>query len=161
MSYEQALKERYVEARWRLGGGPKPRSARSLPSAILVQHVRQQWPVFTASPVAVETKPDFQTAADMIIREVAAKHGLTVWEVKATRRKVKIVDARYEAFFRLSKETAMSLPMIGRKLGGYDHTTVLHGIRMHEKRMVEGYQRAWRGPPKQKREPVWCAGGWQ
>jgi chromosomal replication initiation ATPase DnaA len=25
----------------------------------------------------------------------------------------------------------MSLPQIGRRLGGRDHTTVLHGIRRH------------------------------
>jgi hypothetical protein len=152
MSYEQALKERYVEARWRLGAGPKPRTA-------LVQRVCQQRPVPAAPAPVVETKQSFQTAADMIIREVAAKHGLTLAEIKATRRKVKIVDARYEVFFRLSKETSMSLPMIGKKLGGYDHTTVLHGIRMHEKRMAEGYKRAWRGP-QPKREPVFGVGGW-
>lgn len=158
MSYEQALKERYVEARWRLGAGPKPRTA--LTSTIHVQRVRQQWPVAAPAPApAVETKQTYQTTADLIIREVATKHGLTLAEIKATRRKVKIVDARYEVFFRLSKETSMSLPMIGRKLGGYDHTTVLHGIRMHEKRMAEGYKRAWRGP-QPKREPVFGVGGW-
>lgn len=160
-SYEQSLKQRYADIRVRLGG-PKPKELRLSRPAVRVQQVRQQWPVPAVAPpppVAVEKLPEFHTAADRIIAEVADKHGLTVSEVKATRRKAKIVDARYECFYRLSKETEMSLPMLGRKMGGYDHTTVLHGIRTHERRMEEGFARGWIGRGA-KRKPVFGVGGW-
>lgn len=161
-SYEQALKERYAEVRGRLR--PVARNATYLPRpAVRVQQVRQQWPVAAAAPlpVATERLPEYHTIADRIIAEVADKHGLSVVEIKAVRRKIKIIDARYEAFYRISKETTMSLPMIGRKFGGYDHTTVLHGIRTYEARTFEGAVRKTTGKrPQVKREPVWGAGGW-
>jgi chromosomal replication initiation ATPase DnaA len=34
----------------------------------------------------------------------------------------------------------MSFPEIGRRLGGRDHTSALHGFRMHEKRLREAQQ---------------------
>lgn len=70
-----------------------------------------------------------------IVIEVAIKHGFTGPEITSSRRFVPLVAARHEAMWRLSKETSMSLPAIGRKLGGKDHTTVLYGIRRHEERM--------------------------
>lgn len=70
-----------------------------------------------------------------IAYEVAQKHGLTLPELFARRRWQNIVIARQELFYRLSKETSMSLPAMGRVCGGYDHTTALHSIRKHEERM--------------------------
>ena len=67
-----------------------------------------------------------------IIREVCAKHGVTKAELLSIRRARNIVAARHEAMWRMSKETSMSLPAIGRRMGDRDHTTVLHGIRRHE-----------------------------
>jgi len=65
-----------------------------------------------------------------------AKHGLTLGELLSHRRQRKIVIARQEAFWRLSKETSLSLPEMARRLGGFDHTTALHAIRKHEQRML-------------------------
>jgi chromosomal replication initiator protein len=36
----------------------------------------------------------------------------------------------------LKSMTSLSLPQIGRALGGRDHTTVMHGVRKHESRML-------------------------
>jgi hypothetical protein len=69
-----------------------------------------------------------------IIREVVEKHGIRVWELKSGRRAHEVVLARQEACYRLRVERKMSLPEIGRRLGGRDHTTVLHGCRQHAKR---------------------------
>jgi chromosomal replication initiation ATPase DnaA len=43
------------------------------------------------------------------------------------------VAARFEAMWRMARETGASLNQIGRQLGGRHHTTVLHGIRAYEK----------------------------
>lgn len=66
-----------------------------------------------------------------IMHEVAEKHRVTVGEIKSSNRAQHLVRARYEVFYRLRTETDMSLPAIGRRCGGRDHTTVLHGIRKY------------------------------
>lgn len=69
-----------------------------------------------------------------IVMEVAKKHKITLPEITGRQRQHKIVLARHEAFYRLKTETPLSLPEIGRKMGGRDHTSVLHGYRAHMKR---------------------------
>jgi len=64
---------------------------------------------------------------------VASKHGLTPKEMLQSTRAHKISHARHEAFSR-AKAAGYSLTRIGEYFGGYDHTTVLHGIRAHEAR---------------------------
>lgn len=78
------------------------------------------------------------TDAQAIIRDVCVKHGLTKTELLSARRMRTLVVARHEAMYRMSKETSMSLPMIGRRLGGRDHTTVLHGIRKYTAKLSAG-----------------------
>ena len=70
-----------------------------------------------------------------IARQVAAKHGVSVTDLLSARRDRPVAVARHEAFYRCRHETTLSLPEIGRRFGGRDHTTVLHGVRMHEQRM--------------------------
>ncbi len=70
----------------------------------------------------------------LILREVAAKHGLTAAEILSARRDKTVVLARQETIWRLSKETSMSLPAIGKKMGR-DHTTVLYSIRRPQARL--------------------------
>lgn len=75
----------------------------------------------------------------IIAEEVAMKHGLPSWkEFRSKRQGRKLVAARWECWWRCRNETENSLPAIGRFFGGFDHTTVLHGIRMHEKRTAAG-----------------------
>lgn len=164
----QALHYAGVRARLRAGGARAPRLApvtavQTIPSP--PPSVTPEFPDVPA-PLNVEKLPDYHTAADRIIAEVADKHGLTVPEVKSDRRAATIIDARYEAFYRLAKETPLSLPQIGRKFGGFDHTTVLHGIRKHEQRTAAGTtKRNWYNarvnPKPATREPIWGVGGWR
>jgi len=74
----------------------------------------------------------------VIIAQVAEKHGLEYSEIFTKQRARRYSWARQEAMWRLAKEVTASLPEIGRALGGFDHTTVLHGIRRHEARMSAG-----------------------
>lgn len=80
----------------------------------------------------VHTKPE------IILKEVATKHDCLVRDLKSDHRRRALVIARHEACWRLYREADLSLPRIGRFLGNRDHTTILHGIRQHEKRMAEG-----------------------
>lgn len=68
--------------------------------------------------------------------EVAAKHGVPMTDLLSQRRNRNAVWARHECFWRCKQETLLSLPQIGRLFKRKDHTTVLHGIRMHEQRMT-------------------------
>lgn len=70
-----------------------------------------------------------------IVMEVCLKHAVSMMEITSDQRKQQIVHARHEAFWRCSKETRLSLANIGGKMGGFDHTTVIHGIRKHALRI--------------------------
>lgn len=80
--------------------------------------------------------PDFIDRGDWkeIALEVAAKHRVSLQEIKGPQRNHYIVLARHELFWRMAHETTLSLPAIGRKIGGRDHTTVIAGMRRHAER---------------------------
>ncbi|MBL4890474.1 MAG: hypothetical protein JKX91_01335, partial [Rhizobiaceae bacterium] len=48
------------------------------------------------------------------------------------RRPKNLVQPRYEAYWLIKRNTSLTLPTIGRLLGGRDHTTILHGVRRYE-----------------------------
>lgn len=64
------------------------------------------------------------------IEEIQAQvgnfYGVTVKEIKATKRTQDIVLARQVAMFLAREMTDNSLPKIGKEFGGRDHSTVLH-----------------------------------
>ena len=47
-----------------------------------------------------------------------------------------IKQVRWLAFHRVRAEAKMSFPEIGRLFGGYDHTSVMHGIRKIEEQLA-------------------------
>lgn len=53
-------------------------------------------------------------------------YGVTVKEIKATKRTQNIVLARQVAMYLAREMTDNSLPKIGKEFGGRDHSTVLH-----------------------------------
>lgn len=67
-----------------------------------------------------------------IAREVCQSHDVTFIDLCSPRRDKKVCAARAEACWRMRHETTLSLPQIGKRLGGRDHTTVLHNIRRFE-----------------------------
>jgi hypothetical protein len=74
--------------------------------------------------------------ARRILKEVADEGGVPVSELIGPWRTQHIVHLRQKAMYRLRHETLMSLPQIGRFMGGRDHTTVLHGIAAHQGRLT-------------------------
>lgn len=87
---------------------------------------------------AFDTAPSVLKARwKQILAEVCAKHDISPMDILSARRRADIVVARQECMWRIRNETPLSLPQIGDRLGGRDHTTILYGVRMHEKRMAE------------------------
>lgn len=130
--YELSLRARAIAARKRLRGKTTP----NLTIRSITETPAEPEPVSDAAPIrAFEFDGTSPFEWRHIIHEVCTKHGLTFSEITGERREHRLVVARHEAFYRLSRETAMSLPMIGRRFSGRDHTTVLYGLRKHAERM--------------------------
>lgn len=143
----ESLVQHYREVRARLYG---PR-----PSSVIRRHIEPPAPVEVPAPVKpfrhardfIFIKPraaginrpgDSQggiwnnLAAEIIIQQTAAEHGVTAEQIKGYARARVVVAARFETYCRLQKELEYSLPMIGKTIGGRDHSGVLHGIRRHQ-----------------------------
>ena len=65
-----------------------------------------------------------------ILKEVADKHGFETSVLMVSSRRLKVVAARHEAFYRMREELKMSYPRIAAFFG-MDHTSVLHGVSKH------------------------------
>jgi chromosomal replication initiation ATPase DnaA len=91
-------------------------------------------------PMLIPASPH-RSARD-IVREVAEGNGLTVDDLTGPSRLRYVCYARHEAMWLIRQVKAsdgkprFSMPFIGSLLGGRDHTTVLHGIREHAKRLA-------------------------
>lgn len=72
----------------------------------------------------------------MIIHECCYQTNTSWIDLKSNRRSKDLMVPRHYLMWRLRHETTMSLPQIGKYLGGRDHTTVLHGVRKYQ-RMVD------------------------
>ena len=149
---ESGMKRGYAEARRRLFEGyPRLVAPAIEPVPVPVIH-SQDWvepppDPYDAGPEVSTPDPGSYEAVELsrnpfhwrvVVEEVAKKHGIRVVELCSARRARELVNARHEAMWRLRNETTMSLPAIGRKLGGRDHTTVIHGIQRHEERIASG-----------------------
>ena len=69
---------------------------------------------------------------DEIIRKVADHYNLRMTDLISSRRARIIARPRQVAMFLSKTLTSKSLPEIGRKFGGRDHTTVIHAVRKIE-----------------------------
>ena len=171
MSVQMEQHERWVEARARLFGRRMPPIAR--------QAIIEPPPAMKSHPVAqVATKPilarqvlprpwppqpdavfyDICDPVDFgpkrwitILGEVAHKHGLTVPAITSRSRLTPLIEARFEAIFRMATETNMSMSAIGRRVGDRDHATVLHSIKQHLRR-TPGSLPIWQASKARKLE---------
>ncbi len=67
-----------------------------------------------------------------IIRKVADHYNLRMNDLLSARRARAIARPRQVAMFLAKMLTSKSLPEIGRKFGGRDHTTVIHAVKKVE-----------------------------
>ena len=64
-----------------------------------------------------------------IIRKVAEHYHLKVNDILSARRSRSVARPRQVAMFLAKNLTSKSLPDIGRRFGGRDHTTVIHAVK--------------------------------
>jgi chromosomal replication initiator protein len=67
-----------------------------------------------------------------IIRKVAEHYNLRMTDLISARRARVVARPRQIAMFLSKSLTSKSLPEIGRKFGGRDHTTVIHAVKKIE-----------------------------
>lgn len=77
-----------------------------------------------------------------IIRAAARLSGVSVAELLGPCRERRLAYPRQVAMTLCREMTGASLPQIGRRFGGRDHTTVLHAIRATEARMTPALEAA-------------------
>jgi chromosomal replication initiator protein len=75
---------------------------------------------------------DRRITIDDIQRQVAAHFNIRVADMSSARRARAVARPRQVAMYLAKQLTARSLPEIGRKFGGRDHTTVMHAVRKVE-----------------------------
>lgn len=75
---------------------------------------------------------DRRVTVEDIQRKVAEHFNIKVSDMFSARRSRVVARPRQVAMFLSKKLTAHSLPEIGRKFGGKDHTTVMHAVRRIE-----------------------------
>ena len=68
-----------------------------------------------------------------ILRVVSRHYGVSRGDLLSERRHRSVVWPRQIGMYLAKQLTARSLPEIGRRFGGRDHTTVLHAIRKIDK----------------------------
>ena len=72
---------------------------------------------------------DRRTTIDQIQKKVAEHFNVKMSDMHSSRRSRNIASPRQIAMFLSKNLTTRSLPEIGRKFGGRDHTTVIHAIK--------------------------------
>lgn len=80
---------------------------------------------------------DRRITIDEIQRKVAEHYNLRMTDMHSARRARNVARPRQVAMYLAKQLTARSLPEIGRKFGGRDHTTVMHAVRKVEELMDE------------------------
>jgi len=83
---------------------------------------------------------DRRITIDEIQRKVAEHYNLRLADMHSARRARNVARPRQVAMYLAKQLTARSLPEIGRKFGGRDHTTVMHAVRKIEELMEEDAQ---------------------
>lgn len=72
---------------------------------------------------------DRRITIEDIQKRVAEYYGVKISDMQSARRSQNVARPRQVAMYLAKVLTSRSLPEIGRKFGGRDHTTVLHAVR--------------------------------
>lgn len=91
--------------------------------------------------------PPQRVTLKLIATVVATKHGLSHDDLVSDDRRRPVAWPRQEAMWLARQQLTAygahrySLPQIGSYFGGRDHTTVIHAVREHEKRLARAASR--------------------
>ncbi len=78
---------------------------------------------------------------EMVQAEVAREFGCHVNDLRGARRTQDIAFARHVAMYLARDLTEASLPQIGERFGGRDHSTVLYAVHKIERQLTDGHDR--------------------
>jgi chromosomal replication initiator protein len=76
---------------------------------------------------------------EMVQAEVAREFGCHVNDLRGARRTQDIAFARHVAMYLARDLTEASLPQIGERFGGRDHSTVLYAVNKIERQLADGH----------------------
>ena len=76
--------------------------------------------------------PGLKPTASLVIDEVARYFEIEPDQLKSKQRDKETVESRQIAMYITREMTGLSLPEIGREMGGRDHATVIHSIKKIE-----------------------------
>lgn len=76
-----------------------------------------------------------------ILHAVAKNHGVAASEILGNSRKRHVINARFEVFYRLRIDLAMSYTKIGTVFHK-DHSTILHGVNKVRKKLLDETKKA-------------------
>ena len=85
---------------------------------------------------ALRSGPERRITVDEIQNVTADHFGLKQADLLSERRTRTIARPRQIAMYLCKQNTTRSYPDIGRRFGGRDHTTVLHGVRRIEEMLT-------------------------
>lgn len=85
----------------------------------------------------VRTREPRRVKIEDIQKLVATRYNVSRADILSERRTAAVVKPRQIAMYLAKALTPRSLPEIGRRFGGRDHTTVLHAVRKIEKAIGE------------------------
>lgn len=89
-------------------------------------------PKVSALPRIVQPGFDGKTVCGRILVAVARVAKIRVADLVSERRMKNFAHARQVAAYLIYQKTSLSLPRIGRMLGGRDHSTIHHAIKKIE-----------------------------
>lgn len=136
LHYTPALLKQAAERRERLRRFSEAAARQQQQKLAPSQMLAVMAPVIAADPAPIKRR-QYETAhaptnspiSIRIINAVAAEFGMTRTELCSQLRDEAHCMARFFAIGLLIEMTQLSFPAIGRRLGGRDHTTVLHGSK--------------------------------
>jgi chromosomal replication initiator protein len=80
---------------------------------------------------------DRKISIDDIQRKVAEHYNIRLADLIGPKRARNVARPRQIAMYLSKQMTSRSLPEIGRRFGGRDHTTIMHGVRKVEELIAE------------------------
>lgn len=128
------------QAGWRrqMFAPPKPTPAPVLIEQQMVELPKIEPPPQPKPPSIIVAPPLPFIPIALIQRVVCARYNISLHEMLADRRTANLVRPRHVAMWLAKKLTMRSLPEIGRRFCGRDHTTVLSACRsIDAKRAVD------------------------
>jgi hypothetical protein len=84
------------------------------------------------TPLYDPLQPAVRTKVDRALKVTAEHFGIALSDLLSERRTQPLVRRRQIAMYVARETTGRSLPFIGKHLGGRDHSTILHGVRVVE-----------------------------